>query len=103
MKTSVWLSDDIAERWKKTGLPLAEFVKRGLDAGEPEPLDDKISRLLAERLAEAGQPATAAEVREIIREEINAVLDRLDGKPDTIEVRAIIRAELERATGQSHD
>jgi hypothetical protein len=50
MKTSVWLSDEIAERWKQTGLPLAELVKRGLDAGEPEPWDDKLRRIMREEL-----------------------------------------------------
>ena len=93
MKTSVWLDDETGAEWKARGLPLAELVKRGLRAGEPEPLDDKISRLLADRLAEAGQPATSAEVREIIREEIDAA----DGM-----IRRIIRDELERVAGQSH-
>jgi hypothetical protein len=53
VKTSVWLSDDIAERWKQTGLPLAELVKRGLDAGEPEALDGKIRRIIREELQRA--------------------------------------------------
>ena len=53
MKTSVWLSDELAQRWKDTGLPLAELVKRGLDAGEPEALDDKIRRIIREELKRA--------------------------------------------------
>jgi hypothetical protein len=52
-KTSVWLPGDIAARWKASGLPLAEIVRRGLDAGEPEPLDDKIRRILREELGRA--------------------------------------------------
>ena len=56
MKTSVWLDDDTAAEWKASGLPLAELVKRGLKAGRPEPLDDKIRRILRDELERvAGQ------------------------------------------------
>jgi hypothetical protein len=37
LKTSVYLNDDIVERWKATGVSLAELVRRGLDAGGPLP------------------------------------------------------------------
>lgn len=50
-KTSIWLPDDLAKRWKASEASLAELVRRGLDAGDPEPEDDKIARLLDERLA----------------------------------------------------
>ena len=82
MKTSVWLGDDIAERWKQSGLPLAELVRRGLDAGEPEELDGKIRRLLREEHGPA--PSTQ------------------DPPPDAGEIRRIVRDELERVAGQSH-
>jgi hypothetical protein len=82
MKTSVWLDDETGAEWKASGLPLAELVKRGLKAAAPEPLDEKIARLLGERIA--------------------AVLERLNAKPDTDEVRRIVRDELERVAGQSH-
>lgn len=82
MKTSVWLDDETGAEWKASNLPLAELVKRGLRADAPEPLDEKVGRLLAERLA--------------------PVLERLDGKPDTDEVRRIVRDELARVAGQSH-
>ena len=56
MKTSVWLDDETGAQWKATGLPLAELVKRGLKAGEPEPLDTKIRRIIREELERiAGQ------------------------------------------------
>lgn len=32
LKTSVYLTDDLVERWKATGMPLAEVVRLGLDA-----------------------------------------------------------------------
>jgi hypothetical protein len=64
MKTSVWLPDDVAAEWKRRKTPLAELVKRGLAADEPEPLDEKIGRLLNERL----EPVTAelAALRRVI-------------------------------------
>jgi hypothetical protein len=83
MKTSVWLDDETAAEWKASGLALAELVKRGLKADEPEPLDDKIGRLLDERLA--------------------PIIDRLDAKPDRQEACDTIRAELLRAAGRSYD
>jgi hypothetical protein len=59
MKTSVWLSDEIAERWKQSKLPLAELVRRGLDAPEPE------------------QVASPTVVRAIVREELERVAGRV--------------------------
>jgi hypothetical protein len=50
MKTSIWLPDEVAEQWRASGVSLAELVKRGLAAGEPEPLDGKIRRILREEL-----------------------------------------------------
>jgi hypothetical protein len=71
MKTSVWLPDDVAAEWKRREIPLAELVKRGLAADEPEPLDEKIRR--------------------IVREELAAV-------PDDERIQRIIRDELERVS-----
>jgi hypothetical protein len=45
VKTSIWLKPESHERWKATGLSLADVVDRGLDAGEPDPLEDKIERV----------------------------------------------------------
>lgn len=47
-KTSVYLSDAIAERVQASGLSLSELVQRGLDAAEPEPTEAVISRRLDE-------------------------------------------------------
>ena len=81
MKTSVWLDDETGAEWKASNLPLAELVKRGLKAAAPEPLDERIGRLLDERLA--------------------PVLERLDEKPGADEVRRMVREEVERVAGQS--
>jgi hypothetical protein len=70
MKTSVWLPDDLADQWKASGVALAELVRRGLAAGEPEPLDDKIRR--------------------IVREEVSAI-------PDTDALRRIVAGAIRDA------
>jgi hypothetical protein len=72
MKTSVWLDDDTAAEWKAENVPLAELVKRGLKAGKPEPLDEKIAR--------------------VVREELAAVLDEV----------VALRKLIERAAGETH-
>jgi hypothetical protein len=48
-KTSVWLSDELTERWKASGLTLSELIRRGLDVGEPESLEQILNRVLDER------------------------------------------------------
>jgi hypothetical protein len=78
-KTSVWLGEEQYAQWKASGDSLTEIVKRGLAAGDPESLDEKIGRLLDEKLA--------------------PVLERLDSLPDAAEIRRIV----ERVAGQSHD
>ena len=55
-KTSVYLSDEQAERLRASSLPLAEVIRRGLDAVAPE------------------QPDLEAMLRRIIREELAAVV-----------------------------
>ena len=79
MKTSVWLDDETGAEWKASNLPLAELVKRGLKAAEPEPLDEKIERI----------------VRAALRDE------RADIPTDE-SIRRIVREELARIAGQSH-
>jgi hypothetical protein len=71
MKTSIWLPDDLVEPWRDSGDSLADLVRRGLTAGKPEPLDEKIRR--------------------IVREELAAV-------PDDERIQRIVRDELERVS-----
>ena len=71
-KTSVWLSEDLATRWKASGLSLTEIVRRGLDATDP-------------------QEAATAEDRAVLREELAA---------NNEDVRRIMREELERVASR---
>jgi hypothetical protein len=71
-KTSVWLSEDLAARWKASGLSLTEIVRRGLDATDP-------------------QDAATAEDRAALREELAA---------NNEDVRRIVREELERVASR---
>ena len=41
----MWLSENLDARWRATGLPLSEVIRRGLDAIEGEP---DMHRALAE-------------------------------------------------------
>jgi hypothetical protein len=45
-KTSVYLSNDLVGRMEASGLPISELVRRGLDAGEPQPAEVALTRLL---------------------------------------------------------
>jgi hypothetical protein len=64
-KTSVYLSDELDERVKASGVTPAELIRRGLDAGEPEPLEAMLARVvrsvlderdtLSQRSAQAGR------------------------------------------------
>lgn len=52
LRTSVYLSDELAAMWKASGVPLAEVIRRGLAAGGPvdeatlrSVLDEKLSGL----------------------------------------------------------
>ena len=50
LRTSVYLSDELAAMWKASKLPLAEVVRRGLSAGGP--VDEATLRhVLREELA----------------------------------------------------
>jgi len=66
-KTSVYLSDEISGRVKASGLPIAELVRRGLDAGEPPELEATLRRVIRQELASpghAGLPAQPADDEE---------------------------------------
>jgi hypothetical protein len=75
-KSSVWLSEDLHDRWKDSRLSLTEIVRRGLDAADPE-------------------AAAAEAIRAMIREELAEQDDRITGV-----VRSVIRDELERIAGR---
>jgi hypothetical protein len=55
-KTSVYLSDELAERVRASGVSPAELIRRGLDAGEPEPLEVMLRRVLASVLGDRDAP-----------------------------------------------
>ena len=59
-KSSVYLTDEMAARWRATGLPLSEILRRGLDAGEPPAIEVIVRRVIREELAEAGSPRERA-------------------------------------------
>ena len=52
LKTSVYLSDDLAAMWRASKLPLAEVIRRGLASGDGEPVTETVLRdVLREELA----------------------------------------------------
>ena len=54
LKTSVYLSDDLAAQWRASKLPLAEVIRRGLARSDDKPVT------LADLRAElAGSPVTS--------------------------------------------
>jgi hypothetical protein len=57
MKTSVWLSEELAQRWHDSGMSLSELVKRGLDASEGKDPDDRLRRIIREELDVALKPS----------------------------------------------
>lgn len=50
-KTSVYLPGDLAERVRASGVPMAELIRRGLDAGAPPPLGEVVRAVVREELA----------------------------------------------------
>jgi hypothetical protein len=58
-KTSVYLSDELAERVRASGASPAELIRRGLDAAGPEPLEVMLRRVLTAVLEERDAPAQA--------------------------------------------
>jgi DNA-binding IclR family transcriptional regulator len=82
-KTSVWLGEDELAAWKDLQVSLTEIVKRGIAAirEQDEPQLDLT--------------ALPAEIR-VLRDLVAAI-------PDEGQVRRIVRDELQRIAGQSHD
>lgn len=54
-KTSVYLSEELSAQVEASGVPLAELIRRGLAANEPEPLEDTIRRILRDELRNASE------------------------------------------------
>jgi hypothetical protein len=50
-KTSVYLTEELAERVRESGLSLPDLIRRGLDAGGPTPLEEMIRRAVREEMA----------------------------------------------------
>jgi 3-mercaptopyruvate sulfurtransferase SseA len=52
LKTSVYLSHDLAMCWRASGLPLAELIRRGVASLAPQPdLEATLRRVLREERA----------------------------------------------------
>lgn len=49
-KTSVYLPRELAERVRASGVPMAELIRRGLDAGEPPALGEVVRAAVREEL-----------------------------------------------------
>ena len=59
LRTSVYLSDELAAMWRASGVPLAELIRRGLSAGGP--VDEAtLCRVLDEKLADLSVAADRA-------------------------------------------
>lgn len=83
IKTSVWLGETERDQWKASNYSLTDIVKAGLaalGAGDEQPL-------------------SAPAVREIVREELAPLLERVDAKPDAGEVERIVSRQIQRAAG----
>lgn len=55
-KTSVWLPDDLAERVRESGVPLAELIRRGLEAGQPAAVFEVVRSAVRAELGEWLKP-----------------------------------------------
>ena len=54
LRTSIYLTDELATIWKASGLPAAEVFRRGLNTGGPvdeATLETTLRRVLDEKLA----------------------------------------------------
>ena len=58
-RTSVYLTSDLAARWRATGLPMAEVFRRGLE------------------VIESGPPDLEGTIRRVVREEVRAEMAAL--------------------------
>jgi hypothetical protein len=51
-KTSIYLTDEMEERVKASGVGLPELVRRGLDSSGPQPIETVVARALRSALDE---------------------------------------------------
>lgn len=54
-KTSVYLSEELSAQVEASAVPLAELIRRGLAAGEPEPIEATLARVVRSQL-DVGPP-----------------------------------------------
>jgi hypothetical protein len=66
-KTSVYLRPELEDRWKASGVPLADLIERGLNAGEPETQDEQLRRIVRE---EVGVLPSAEDIDRIVGKRI---------------------------------
>ena len=58
-KTSVYLSEELSAQVEASGMPLAEILRRGLTADEPESLEDMIRRVVRDELRNIAEQSSA--------------------------------------------
>jgi len=83
-KTSVWLPDDLAVRVRESGVPLAVLVRRGLDAGAPDPLEVMLRQVVRGEFSAWFADTSAWErMARVIRDEVTAACGVHGGRDDT--------------------
>lgn len=91
-KTSVYLPEELAVRVKASGVPMAELIRRGLDADEPPPLEEIVRRAVRSELEarDGGGRETAARIKIVTDERMPAGVAALVAPgPEGTEVRAV--------------
>lgn len=68
----MYLADDLAEAVRGSGVPLAELVRRGLNA---VPVNERLARRVSEETA----AAVAGELRDLVRSEVRSALAQAQG------------------------
>ena len=58
-KTSVWLPDDLEQRVKDAGVPIAELIRRGLEADAPSPLEERLAAVVRAEFEARFRPGSA--------------------------------------------
>ena len=56
-RTSIYLTDDLDKQLQASGLTLLQVVRRGLAAGDPEPCEATLRRVMPELLAGIAVPS----------------------------------------------
>ena len=71
-KTSVYLDEQLKAAVEASGASLPDLIRRGLAAGQPEPLEDRLGRTITAAVADLEDTLTRA-VSDAIR---NAIADQ---------------------------